>query len=236
MHSSFSTRRRLLAAMPALAGLLSLPARAAPAAQPVQLRWIFDRLDQIGGLRPQVEGDPKVIDAPGGKAIQFDGVDDALFIEQHPLAGAETFTFEAVFRPDGGAFEQRWFHLASNEPGQNVHAPNGTRFLFEIRVVENEWYIDTYTRGDGYAQTMIFPDKRHPIKTWHHVAQTFDGRFYRVWVNGQLQGEAEIAFKPQGPGRASVGTRINRLNYFKGAVREARFTHAALTPAQFLRV
>jgi len=233
MHSSFSTRRRLLAAMPALAGLLSLSARAA---QPKQIMWTFDRLDQIGGLRPQVEGDPKVIDAPGGKAIQFDGVDDALFIEQHPLAGAETFTFEAVFRPDGGAFEQRWFHLASNEPGQKVHAPNGTRFLFEIRVVENEWYIDTYTRGDGYAQTMIFPDKRHPIKTWHHVAQIFDGRFYRVWVNGQLQGEAEIAFKPQGPGRASVGTRINRLNYFKGAVREARFTHAALTPSQFLRV
>lgn len=233
MHSSFSTRRRLLAAMPALAGLLSLPARAA---QPKQILWTFDRLDQIGGLRPQVEGDPKVVDAPGGKAIQFDGVDDALFIEQHPLAGAETFTFEAVFRPDGGAFEQRWFHLASNEPGQNVHAPNGTRFLFEIRVVDKEWYIDTYTRGDGYAQTMIFPDKRHPIKTWHHVAQTFDGRYYRVWVNGQLQGEAEIAFKPQGPGRASVGTRINRLNYFKGAVREARFTHAALTPAQFLRV
>jgi hypothetical protein len=29
---------------------------------------------------------------------------------------------------------------------------------------------------------------------------------------------------------------MNRLNYFKGAVREARFTHAALAPAEFIQV
>jgi hypothetical protein len=236
-RSRFLIRRRLLAILPAIAGtpvLLSLPSRpaqAAQAAQATQIRWVFDRLDQVGGLRPRVEGNPRVVDAPGGKAVQFDGVDDALFIDQHPLAGAATFTFEAVFRPDGGAFEQRWFHLASDEP-----AAEGTRFLFEIRVVGNEWYLDTYTHGAGYAQTLIFPEQRHPVGAWHHVAQTFDGRFYRAWVNGQLQGEAEIAFKPQGPGKASVGVRMNRVNYFKGAVREARFTHAALEPAQFIRI
>ncbi|MNE93475.1 hypothetical protein D3C80_1913320 [compost metagenome] len=65
------------------------------------------------------------------------------------------------------------------------------------------------------------------------MAQTFDGTTYRAFVNGELQTEADIAFKPQGPGRSSVGTRINRVNYFNGAVREARFTPRALTPDQF---
>ena len=40
-------------------------------------------------------------------------------------------------------------------------------------------------------------------------------------------GEAEIAFKPQGEGATSLGTRINRRNYFKGAIRQARFTPRA---------
>ena len=40
----------------------------------------------------------------------------------------------------------------------------------------------------------------------------------------------------QGPGRSSVGVRITKVNYFKGAVREARFTKRALTPAEFLKV
>jgi hypothetical protein len=43
---------------------------------------------------------------PLGRAVAFDGVDDALFVPAHPLAGAATFTFEALFRPDGGDVEQ----------------------------------------------------------------------------------------------------------------------------------
>jgi hypothetical protein len=34
-----------------------------------------------------------VIETPAGRAVEFDGVDDALVVDVHPLAGAETFTF-----------------------------------------------------------------------------------------------------------------------------------------------
>jgi hypothetical protein len=67
------------------------------------------------------------------------------------------------------------------------------------------------------------------------VAQSFDGKMYRSYVDGQLQGEAEVAFKPQGPGRASIGARMNKIDFFKGAVREARFTRRALPPERFSR-
>jgi hypothetical protein len=224
-----------------LLSLCSLQAYAQRAPAPVT--WTFDRLDRIGGVATRVEGNPKVIDTPLGKAILFNGVDDALWIEQHPLAGAETFTFEAIFRPDGGAFEQRWFHLAERDPQTKLLAsaehPKGpdthARFLFEIRVVDgNQWYLDAFTGGPGYNKPLMFKDKLHPIGRWYHVAQTYDGKMYRSYVNGVLQGEAELAFKPQGEGAASVGTRINRLNYFQGAVRQARFSPRALTPEQFM--
>lgn len=208
----------------------ALPARPSAAAS----IWTFDRLADIGGHPTRVEGAPALIDSPWGKATKFDGADDALFIDNHPLAGAETFAFEAVFRPDGGAFEQRWFHLAMDEapaaPG--VTLP-GTRFLFEIRVVEDRWYLDAFTKGPTYNVTLIDPARLFPVGQWHHVAQTYDGTTYRSFVNGVLQDEAPLAFTPHGPGRSSVGCRFNRVNYFNGAVREARFTPAFVAPDRF---
>ena len=101
-----------------VAGLLlsTHGARNSPQSSPTPITWTFDRLDMVGGVAPRVEGHPKVVDTPIGKAIEFNGVDDALWIDQHPLAGAKTFTCEAIFRPDGGAAEQRWFHLAERDP------------------------------------------------------------------------------------------------------------------------
>ena len=76
-----------------------------------QTTWQFDRLDKIGGHPVTVVGHPKVI----GKAIEFDGQGDALFLDVHPLAGAAQFTLEVIFRPDrGGRAEQRFFHLQEN--------------------------------------------------------------------------------------------------------------------------
>ena len=82
----------------------------------------------------------------------------------------------------------------------------------------------------------MFKDKLHPVGHWYHVAQTYDGKTFKSFVNGVLQGQAEIRFTPQSEGAASLGARINRRNYFKGAIRLARFTTRALTPDQFLPV
>ena len=62
-----------------------------------------------------------------------------------------------------------------------------------------------YNAITGYNQALMFAEKLHPIGPWYHVAQVFDGKMYRSYVNGELQGEAAVAFKAQGPGRTSVG-------------------------------
>ncbi len=212
---------------------------ASPPKQPKlqQITWTFDELTTIGGLPAHVEGHPQVIDSPQGKAILFNGVDDAIFLDQHPLAGAKQFAFEAVFRPDGGAFEQRWFYLDETDPPPTDGSkPLDPHFTFETRSTPDKWYLDAYTVGPGYKQTLIFPDKQYPLGQWFHVAQTYDGKTYRSFVNGELQGQADIAYTPQGPGRSCVGTRINRVNYFKGAVAKARFTPWFLPPDKFLKL
>jgi Concanavalin A-like lectin/glucanases superfamily len=207
-----------------------------------QTVWDFDSLGKIGGHAITVEGHPKIVESPVGKAIEFDGVGDSLFIDVHPLAGAETFTFEAYFRPDGGAEEQRWFHIAERDSKTGLltdpAAPGGdpnARFLFEIRVKGSQWYLDAFARGNGYNKALMFPEKLHPVGQWHHVAQVFDGKTYRSYVNGELQGEAEIAYRPQGAGATSIGVRMNKVNYFHGAIAKARFTAKALSPSEFMK-
>ena len=228
-------RRSVLAA--GAAGL-ALPgcATVGPQATDGQKLWIFDRLMDIGGAPTAAEGGLVLVDSPWGPAVKFDGVDDGLFIEEHPLAGASTWTIEALIRPDGGPFEQRFMHLAETETPRDGQAPVGTRIMFEIRVVENAWYLDAFTKGPTYNHTLIFPEKRFPLGRWFHVAQTYDGTTYRSFVDGVLQGAAPLAFTPQGPGRSSVGVRMNRVSWFNGAVREARFTPRGLTPDQFTRL
>ena len=190
--------------------------------------WNFDSITQIGGHAVTVEGHPRVIDTPAGKAVQFGGVDDALFLNVHPLAGAETFTWEVIFRPDAdGAPEQRFFHF--QEDGTD------SRMLFEIRVVDGKWCLDSYAQSGAESKALLDRQKLHSLGEWHHAAAVYDGREYRNYVDGVLEGAAEVHLAPQGAGRTSVGTRINRKDYFKGAVRTARMTNRALPPAEFLK-
>jgi hypothetical protein len=201
---------------------------------PVKI-WNFDRLDRIGGISTEVLGHPKVIDTALGKAIQFNGVDDALYINEHPLAGIPVFTGEAIFRPEsGGAYEQRWFHLAEQDP--KTGADTDTRFLFEIRATEKEWSLDAFVHTPVANKPILNLEKRYPLDTWHAVAMVYDGQTFSSYVDGELQGSAAVRFDPEGPGHTSVGVRINKVNFFKGSVHMARFTPKALPPGDFLKV
>jgi hypothetical protein len=198
---------------------------AAPATE-----WDFQQLDRIGGAKAVVEGQPQLMATPAGTAVLFDGK-DALFVAEHPLAGAKTFTAEAVFRPDDGPFEQRWLHLAETDASG---ADTGTRFLFEVRVKDGQWYLDSFVNGPGYNKALMTADKPHPLGPWYRAEMSYDGTIFRSYVDGVLQTEAAIAFKPQGAGHTSIGTRINRVDYFHGAVLKLRFTPRALPPEEFL--
>jgi hypothetical protein len=197
------------------------------------IMWTFDRLENIGGHKTTVLGQPKVIASPVGKAVEFDGVDDALFVNDHPLAGAKTFTWEAIFRPDGGQREQRWFHLSEQNPQTGADTDN--RMLFEIRVVDDQWYLDSFIQSGTESKALMNRQALHPLRDWYHVASVYDGREFRNYVDGVQEGSAQLQLAPHGLGHTSVGVRINKVFYFKGAVRLARFTRRALPPSEFLK-
>jgi hypothetical protein len=227
--------------IPMIGGVLALVFAATPQARaqdgksPGPEVWIFDRTENIGGLPTTVLGHPRVIDTPLGKAVEFNGIDDALLIGEHPLAGAVTFTFEAIFRPDpAGAPEQRWFHLSEQDPG--TEKDTDTRLLFETRLIADSWCLDAFVNTPAGSQALLDRNLLHPLGRWYHVAMVYDGSEFRSYVNGVVQGKATVRFTPEGKGHTSVGVRINRVNYFKGAIREARFTRSVLKPEEFIKV
>jgi hypothetical protein len=208
-----------------LAAASALWLSAAP--QPAET-WRIDNLESIGGHAVTVRGHPRVIPAPGGHAVEFNGVDDALFLGVHPLAGADAWTWEVVFRPArGGAAEQRFFHL--QEDGTD------NRMLFEIRVIGDQWCLDSFAKGGEGSQALLDRTKLHPLDQWYHVAAVYDGHVFRNYVDGVQEGEAQLKLEPQKAGQTSIGVRFNKVNYFKGAILEARMTPRALTPGEFMK-
>jgi hypothetical protein len=197
--------------------------------------WRFDQIESVGGHPATAVGHPHLIDSPYGKAVEFNGIDDALFIPVHPLANASAFTWEIIFRPDAdGAEAQRFFHLQEVDPatGQDTDS----RMLFEIRIVNGQWCLDSFATSNGQGKTLLNCQLLHPLGKWYRATAVYDGKTFSNYVDHELEGSGELQLAPQGPGRTSLGTRINKTFFFKGAVFMARMTPRALTPDQFLEM
>ncbi len=203
-----------------------LLAPAAALADPKPEVWNFDRLDSLGGHRTTIEGQPRLISTPKGKAIEFDGAADAILLDVHPLAEATQFTWEVIFKPySGGRPEQRFFHLQENG---SVH-----RYLMETRLAGNQWCLDTYAASKTAQQTLIDRSLLHSLDEWHHVALVYDGYRLLHYVDHQLEVSSDVRLTAQSAGRTSIGVRINRVDYFKGAILRAVFHRKALQSNKF---
>jgi Concanavalin A-like lectin/glucanases superfamily len=201
-----------------------------------QVTWRFENTAKLGGHATKVVGHPKVIATPIGKAIAFNGVDDALFVDVHPLAGAETWTWEMIFKPDAdGKAEQRVFHLQSIDPATRKDVPE-ERMLFEIRIRDGQWCLDSFATSGGQRLPLLNCEKRYPFGKWYRVTTVYDGKILKNYVGDELQGEGEVKLIPQRAGRASAGVRINLVDYYKGAIYSSRFTRSALSVGDFMRM
>ena len=231
---------------------LAVPALAFPGHAQQAITWRFDNLTRIGGTQVTTVGTPQVVDTSIGKAIHFEGhgntdssnpkaatagdpIGDALFLNTAPLSGDATYTFEVIFRPSSkGAPAQRFFHMQD--------ANSQSRRMFEIRIVNQQWCLDTVGIDVGHGPeqhgvTLVCDAAHlHPLDRWYAIAATYDGKTLRGYVDGELQGEIAVTLAPLPPGTTSVGTRIDKRDFFTGDVYSARFTPTVLPSVQFLKV
>jgi Methane oxygenase PmoA/Concanavalin A-like lectin/glucanases superfamily len=198
------------------------------AAAQAPVTWHVNRLDAIGGHMATAVGSPRVIETPQGAAVEFDGQDDGLFLDANPLAGLRQFTAEVIFRPAaGGPPEQRFFHM------QEENSDN--RLLFETRLTaDGRWFLDTFLKSGETNATLFAERFQHPLGPWYHAAVTVDGQTMRHFVNGVEEMNAAVKFAPLLEGRTSLGVRLNRVSWYRGAIRQIRITPRVLAREEFL--
>jgi hypothetical protein len=192
------------------------------------VEWRLEDLNTTGAEGVTKEGDPRTVDSPYGKAVHFDGIKDGLFLNTHPLEKLTQFTVEVIFQPDGKApQEQRFLHMG------DAHTE---RLLLETRVTaDDQWCLDAFLRSGDSSQTLIDRSKLHPTGKWYHIAYVVDSGTMDVYVNGQLELNGKVAFSPMRAGTTSVGVRMNKVSWFKGAIYKIRVTPKRLTTAEFMK-
>jgi len=195
--------------------------------------WNLNRTDSIGGfVAAPLNEYPSSLSTIQGDALLFDGINDALFIQNNPLDDASSFTIEVIFRPDSSTnpnnAEQRYIHIRSQ-------ANDARRILLELRLTaDQKWFLDTYIRSEVNNLTLKDSNKTHQTGKWYHAALVYDKGTMRHYVNGVEEGSGKVTFLPIENGQISIGARQNPRSWFKGAIRLIKFTRRSLKPEKFL--
>ncbi len=188
--------------------------------------WKIQSLDEIGGNPVQVWGSPQVKEDTSGRYLNFDGEGDGLLVGVNPVEGWQNFTVEILFRPDAdGRPEQRFLHFQDEL---------NNRGLIETRVnPDSTWTLDTflYDHVNDDRLTLLDRSILHPTDRWYWAALVYDGKTMSHYVNGVLELSGEVGFAPMSGGSISIGVRMNQVHWFKGGIREVRFTPRALQEA-----
>lgn len=194
--------------------------------------WDVNNVESIGGRETTVLGSPKIIETEKGKAVEFDGVKDGFIVNALPLAGAEKFTVEVIFRPDPNGLEaQRFLHMQEN------NSNNRLLILLETLPTDQSlWYLDTYIRSAKGSQNLYKPACPHPMGQWYNATLVYNGKEMQHYVNGAKEISKKLVFSPLSrKGKTSIGVKIGRKSWFKGVIRKVRFTRRVLKPEEFLQ-
>ena len=188
--------------------------------------WVLANLLGEKSSSIEISGKPQIVNSPYGKAVSFNGIDDALFLNEMPLKSLQEFTVEMIFKPEINApFEQRVLHIGESKKD---------RMLLEIRAVDTNWYFDGYAVSNSNKKALAYEKLIHPLGQWYHVAFVVTPKSLTTYVNGKQELYEEFSFLPIETGETSIGVRLNKVSWFKGAIYKIRITPKQIKQNDFM--
>lgn len=162
-----------------------------------------------------------------GKALTFDGTDDHVELPENLTAGLNQFTFEV-----------RCF-LETNDSGQRIFdfGTGTSKFMFLTPYQGSEkkpefWIVPN---GIGSRKILKSADVLQPGQ-WYHFAVVLDGSKGKLYINGELKDDEDIAFTPADLGNLNRNwlgrSQFGSDKYLKGKLDEVRIWDFAKTQQQ----
>ncbi len=165
-------------------------------------------------------------------ALVLDGVDDLATAGMKPELGLEKLTVEAWIRRDGagvtmtsGAGGLRLVPIVTKGLGEGDGSNIDCNYAFGL------WGdvlgADFEDAASG-ANHPVFGKTAIPVGEWHHVAATYDGMTWRLYLDGKLDGEATANATPRADSvhPFTIGSSIDSMGvkhgFFAGAIDEVR--------------
>lgn len=195
----------------------------------METSWKVNSTSEVGGNTATAWGTPAVVETEEGeKALEFDGKGDGILVNNNPITGMEEFTIEVDFKPYDGYpenTEQRFLHI--QDPDNKDR-----RILIELRLNDrDEWYGDWFIKTENEGLTLIDSTRTHPINEWATISLVYKEGQMKGFVNGKQELSGNIEYLPiDAKGKTSIGTRMDKRSWFKGAIKEVRFSPKALEP------
>lgn len=166
-----------------------------------------------------------------GKALDFNGDGDHVFIEHADDLNLKTVSIAAWvypkgWNPDLNAIAQKW-----EDPS------NRRQYQLTIYQQKNWWYTSTsgadFPRTDG-AKKLI------NLNEWTHIVGTYDGKVMKAYVNGELDTQrdqpggvfaSDVALQIGGYG-PTTPVKYGQNRHFKGIIDEVYFYDGEVTAAE----
>jgi hypothetical protein len=90
--------------------------------------------------------------------------------------------------------------------------------------------MDTFLKNGktNKGLTLIDSTILHKADQWYWAAMVYDGKKMTSYVNSKKELEGTIDIPPMTTGDISMGVRLNKVNWYKGLIKEIRFHSSPL--------
>jgi hypothetical protein len=178
------------------------------------------------GHTATIHGAEWTIHGRRGQAMQFEAEDsDYLSVPESPeLDLTEEFTLEAWVRPEDG--DNQWSPVVVKEIPGDEGLTEFSYFLYDGDYIENR------PAGGAFESEYLHAPESLPKNTWAHIALTYDGSVYRLYVNRELVDQGVGAPPPVSEGDLEIGGSTEQGNFFSGRIDELQIYDRALSPGE----
>ncbi len=156
-----------------------------------------------------------------GNFLIFDGADDTISFGDYYGLNSGSFSIEAWIKPD---------RLTGTQTILSKRNANNLSTGYDFSLVDKRLFF----RWNG---AQVFANQTMTMNRWYHVAVTFDGDKYQLYIDGFPVNNATIGFTPSSNvNKALIGAMDRSIaqptNFFSGGIDEVRIWNTSLTLTQ----